>query len=58
MMEKISQWKARRSGGRITVKGQDETGAAESWPNIDTIEPIDGRIVATNKDGEQFELAA
>lgn len=56
-METITDWKARRSGGRITLTGKDETGSAERWPNIDTIEPIGGAIVATNKDGEQFRLA-
>ena len=56
-MEKITDWKARRSGGRITITGNDESGAAEKWPNIDTIENVEGRIVATNKDREQFELA-
>lgn len=56
-MEKILGWRARRSGGRITITGSDETGTAERWPNIDTIEKKDGSIVATNKDGETFELA-
>lgn len=55
-MEQISNWKARRSGGRITITGHDETGTAERWPNIDTIEQRDGAIVATDKDGQQFRL--
>jgi hypothetical protein len=57
-MKKITDWKARRSGGRITITGTDETGAHERWANIDTIErQPEGQIVATDKDGEHFELA-
>jgi hypothetical protein len=56
-MEKIIEWKARRSGGRITITGKDETEHPSRWPNIDTIEPMPaGRVVATDKNGERFEL--
>lgn len=61
-MDKITRWKARRSGGRITITGDDETGHPGRWPNIDTIEPVfvgnRSVIVATNKDREEFELTS
>lgn len=66
-MEKIKHWKARRSGGRITITGIDETGHAIKVAAIDTItvekvaitvdkmvdRPV---VVATDKNGERFEL--
>ncbi len=30
-MDKITNWKARRAGGRITINGTDETGRFEGF---------------------------
>lgn len=54
---KITDWKARRSGGRITINGKDEAGQPFKAPNIDTIEPTPAGIIATDKGGDRFLLA-
>lgn len=38
-MKKILNWKARRSGGRITITGQNEKGERVNITEIDTIIP-------------------
>lgn len=38
-MKKILNWKARRSGGRITITGQNEKGENVNITEIDTIVP-------------------
>lgn len=62
---KLSNWKARRAGGRITVHGKDERGADAKIVGVDVIEPRTTgtfsrrtRIVAIDKDGTEHELAA
>jgi hypothetical protein len=56
MSEALFAWRARRSGGRITIQAVDETGHETKRSNIDTIELVDGKVIATDKDGETFEL--
>lgn len=51
-MEKLTGWRARRAGGRITV-----THSSGKVPNVDVIEPRRGKIVAIVKDGREFELS-
>lgn len=50
-MDRLYSWSAKRAGGRITV-----THSCGKIANIDTIAPEGGRVVATDKDGRQFEL--
>lgn len=52
-MDILHGWRARRAGGRITV-----THSSGKVPNVDVIEPVGGKIVATVADGRKFELAA
>lgn len=46
-MHKLSNWKAKRAGGRITVYGTDESGNATKLVGIDEIkiEPNDGQPI-------------
>lgn len=50
-MDKLYSWSAKRAGGRITV-----THSCGKIANVDRIEPVDGRVIATDKDGRQFDL--
>lgn len=52
----LSNWKAKRAGGRITVYGVDENGRSTKIPNVDVIEPACGHAVATDKNGETHRL--
>jgi len=56
-MEQLFAWTARRSGGRITITARDDTGAEVKVPNVDTIRLKNGRVVATDKDHTEYELA-
>jgi hypothetical protein len=53
----IFHWLARRSGGRITITGKDGSGAPLKAAAIDTIQPENGQLIATDKDGRRFILA-
>lgn len=56
-MKEIKDWEARRSGGRITVKGYDAgSGEPLTVGSIDAIQPLDGKLIATHKSGEEFRL--
>ncbi len=50
-MHKLYGWRARRAGGRITI-----THSTGKVPNVDVIEPEDGKTVATDKNGQKYEL--
>lgn len=50
-MVKLYGWKARRSGGRITV-----THSAGKVSNVDTIELRGGGVIATAADGSEYRL--
>lgn len=50
-MDTLYSWSAKRAGGRITV-----THSCGKIANVDTISPKDGKVVAIDKDGRQFEL--
>lgn len=50
-MDKLYSWTAKRAGGRITV-----THSCGKIAGIDTIQPKNGKVVATDKDGREFEL--
>lgn len=58
----MKNWIARRSGGRITVTGQNDEGSEEKIANIDTIKPHPtGRfLIAMDKHGcsHTLELTA
>lgn len=50
-MDTLYSWSAKRAGGRITV-----THSCGKVANVDTIMPIGGKVVATDKNGRDFEL--
>ena len=50
-MDTLYSWNARRAGGRITI-----THSCGKIAGIDTIQPENGRVVATRHDGKQFQL--
>lgn len=50
-MDKIYSWRSRRAGGRITI-----THSTGKIVGVDVIEPIDGKVVAIDKDGRSYEL--
>jgi len=50
-MDRLYSWSAKRAGGRITV-----THSCGKIANIDTITPRDGKVVAVDKDGREFDL--
>lgn len=52
----LTNWRAKRAGGRITVYGTDSLGHAARVPHIDTIVPENGKVVATDKDGQRYVL--
>ena len=53
----MQTWKARRSGGRITVTGKNADGSETKIFNVDTLEPGErGFIVATDKHGQTYQL--
>ena len=56
----LTNWKARRAGGRITVTGIDiDTGEAAKIVGVDVIEPSGkGRIVALDKNNVAHTLAS
>lgn len=59
-MQTIIEWKARRAGGRITINGADHaTGEPIKIVGVDEIESgrSGGRPIATDKDGNRYELA-
>lgn len=55
-MDTLKSWKARRSGGRITINALDDTGAPVKVPNVDTIVCDSGRVIATDKAGDKYHL--
>lgn len=55
-MDKITNWKARRAGGRITINGVDDTGQPFKLVGVDMIESRSGKVIATDRGGEEFEL--
>jgi hypothetical protein len=59
-MERLTNWTARRAGGRITITGTDNTGHQVKITNVDTIESRHADAphpVATDKSGERYVLA-
>jgi hypothetical protein len=59
-MHTLINWRARRAGGRITVYGEDDSGASAKIVGVDVIEPraIEGRVsvVAITKDNIMHKL--
>ena len=51
MIPLLKNWSARRAGAHITI-----VHAEGKVVGIDRIEPVDGRIIATDKDGAQYVL--
>lgn len=61
MYPTISNWKARRAGGRITITGLDKDGAEFKVTGVDTIAAGDSAgaatwPVATDKNGAKYFL--
>lgn len=58
-MTTLTNWKARRAGGRITINATDKaTGRPIKVVAVDSIDGRSGKPpIATDKDGRQFELA-
>lgn len=55
----LTNWKAKRAGGRITVYGTNPaTGIADKIVGVDEIRPWGNKIVAIDKDGKRHELRA
>lgn len=53
----MQTWKARRSGGRITITSKNADGSETKIFNVDTLEPGErGFIVATDKHGQTHQL--
>lgn len=52
---RITNWKARRAGGRITVTGSAGGGPVKIV-GVDVIEPRGGQVIATDKNGENHTL--
>jgi hypothetical protein len=50
-MDTLYSWNARRAGGRITVAH-----SCGKIVGVDTIQPENGKVVATDKDGRQYAL--
>jgi hypothetical protein len=50
-MDTLYSWSAKRAGGRITV-----THSCGKITGVDTITSNDGKVIATDRDGRQFEL--
>lgn len=55
-MQKVTLWSAGRSGAAVTVVGKDEAGADIRVTGVHTIEARDGKVIATDLNGEDFEL--
>lgn len=51
-MKTLNNWTAKRAGGRITILHDDG-----KVPHVDKIVCKDGRVVATDARGEEYELA-
>lgn len=52
----LTNWKARRAGGRITINGTDPEGNAAKIVGVDVIEPFKGGVIATDKSGAIHKL--
>ncbi len=52
----LTNWKARRAGGRITINGTDQNGEPAKIVGVDVIEPRGRLIVAVDKDGGEHIL--
>lgn len=56
-MHTLTNWRARRAGGRITVTGKEADGTDGKIVGVDVITPRDGKIIATDKNGTEHALA-
>jgi len=56
-METITNWTAKRAGGRITIYGVKSDGRPLRVVGVDKIEAGSPHPVATDKDGTQYLLA-
>jgi hypothetical protein len=54
----VTNWNARRAGGRITITGKDVNGEEIKVVGVDVIKPEGDKIVATARDGRKWELIA
>lgn len=57
-MHILTDWRARRAGGRITVTGKEADGSAGKIVGVDAIWPQGGEIVAIDKHGTVHALRA
>jgi hypothetical protein len=59
-MHTLRNWTAKRAGGRITVYGEDDSGASTKVVGVDRIEVLHfadrSSVIATDKDGQRHEL--
>ena len=51
-MKTLYNWVARRAGGRITIQH-----SAGKMTAVDAISCVDGKIIASAADGQEYELA-
>lgn len=54
---RLTDWKAKRAGGRITITGKDEEGEDIKVVGVDTIEASRPHPVATDLNGDRWILA-
>lgn len=50
-MDTLYSWEARRAGGRITI-----THSCGKVVGVDTIQPMNGKVIATDKNARQYVL--
>lgn len=57
-MQKLYDWKAQRSGTRLRIVAKTAADEAIKVTKVETIEVLQGRIVAIDTDGAAFDLGA
>lgn len=56
-MERLTNWRAKRAGGRITIYAKTPAGVDRRVAGVDLIEATDADgIIATDKDGAKYLL--
>ena len=55
-MQKLFNWRAQRAGGRITIYAKDVNSSAVRITGVDEIASGDPHPVATDKDGNRYQL--
>lgn len=57
MHRTLKNWEAKRSGASLSIAGEDaDSGQPRKLTDIATIEPINGAVIATGRDGQMHTL--